>query len=80
MAVRTIVSRGWSHYHAAAIERYDDGEVVKATSYEKGDDGFITAYFGAVVCPLEIPNTKLQEDGTIKVHPISRPKTWATEV
>ena len=61
------VFEGWSRFHMKAIRRFENGHIAEASGYGKGDDGFLKAMFHEdCVIQLEVPNSKLQKDGTTK--------------
>ena len=61
-----VVFTGWSTYYGKAIKRLGNGQVIKADSYARTESGFLQAFFGEVTVDLEIPNSRLAEDGTIR--------------
>ena len=65
----TAVFEGYSQYFGAAIIRYDSGAIEKAVNYSQDlADGFAVAHFADKSIKLEIPNSRVQEDGKLKVR------------
>ena len=45
-----------------------DGSVIEASRYEKGQDGFIQAFFGVEAWSTEVPNSALSDDGKVVIR------------
>ena len=66
--METVVSFDWKTYKASML--MSDGSNVDATTYAAGKDGTVIAKFASgTIHETDVPNSRLNEDGSFSVQP-----------
>jgi hypothetical protein len=62
------VFRSFNFHESRAEVIMSDGTIKEASSYEKGQDGFVQAFFGVEAWSTEVPNSALSDDGKVVIR------------